>query len=76
MTEFQGELLSTVEPLASDAIDKINAGAALAYAIYHSPADVVSNLPRGVLDAYGKACDAYDIGHRAMDCEAPYGSLG
>lgn len=70
MTEFQGELLSTAEPLTSDAIDKINAGAALAYAIYHSSAEVVGGLPRGVIDAYGKACDAYGIGHRSFDCEA------
>lgn len=74
MTEFQGELLSTTDPLTGDAIDKINAGAALAYAIYHSPADVVTGLPPSILDAYGKACDAYSIGHRSMDCEAAHAS--
>lgn len=68
MTEFQGELLSTLEPLAADAIDKVNAGAALAYAIYHSSAAEVTAMPDRVLKAYMKACDAYEIGahHRSV----------
>lgn len=65
MTEFQGELLSAGGPLISDAIDKINAGAALAYAIYHCPkADVKAffdAMPDGVIKAYAAACDAYGI---------------
>jgi hypothetical protein len=69
MTEFQGELLSTLEPLAADAIDKVNAGAALAYAIYHCPKGDVKAffdaMPDGVARAYMKACEAYGIGQRA-----------
>ena len=69
MTEFQGELLSTTDPLTGDAIDKVNAGAALAYAIYHCPKDDVKAffdaMPKGVVTAYQKACVAYSIGHHA-----------
>ena len=67
-TECTTELVGTVDPAASDLIEKANAGAALAYAIYHSPADVVGNLPDSLLRAYTRACEAYGIGfHRAED---------
>lgn len=69
MTEFQGELLSTTDPLTGDAIDKVNAGAALAYAIYHCPKDDAAgffvSMPNGVVKAYMKACEAYGIGYRS-----------
>lgn len=71
MTEFQGELLSTADPLTGDVIDKVNAGAALAYAIYHCPkADIKAffdAMPNGVVKAYAKACDAYGITPRSTE---------
>ncbi len=54
--------------LATDAIAKLNAGAALTFAVYSLPKDVVMPLmkdaPRSFIDAYGKACTAYGVGKR------------
>jgi hypothetical protein len=49
--------------LDGDAIEKLNAGAMLVFALHHCSADFLASAPDPVLDAYGRACAAFDI-HR------------
>ncbi|MFI5839456.1 hypothetical protein ACIA8K_07050 [Catenuloplanes sp. NPDC051500] len=54
--------------LAVDAIEKINAGAALAYALYYQPAHKIRALTQdapGLFDAMCRAQVAYEVGARA-----------
>jgi hypothetical protein len=59
--EFQA-LLGTA---TADTLAKLDAGAALAYAIYHCPKDQVKAffdaMPQGVMKAYARACDAWRL---------------
>jgi len=54
--------------LAADAIAKINAGAALTFAVWSLPKAVVTTLmrhaPTAFITAYDKACQAYGVGGR------------
>jgi hypothetical protein len=43
-------------------VAQANAGAALAYAIYHCTGEFVAGLPAPVVSAYMRACTAYGIG--------------
>ena len=47
--------------VSADAVQKIDAGAMLVYALYHSSTDLITGLPDSVLKAYGQACEAYGI---------------
>lgn len=51
----------SVDPLAGDAVAKVNAGARLTYALFHSGAATLHALPDAVLRAYRYACVAYEV---------------
>jgi hypothetical protein len=61
--EFK-ELVTAASTVEGDVVDKVNAGAALIYALYHSSAEVIQSLPGPVADAYGRACDVYAVNSR------------
>jgi hypothetical protein len=58
----------TVDRLQADAIDKINAGAALIFALYQAPGDwivpLLNTAPRAVIDAYQRASEVYHVDSR------------
>ena len=51
------------EHTVTDLVRQINAGAALAHAIYHGGKDFALSMPDPVARAYMRACEAYGIGH-------------
>jgi hypothetical protein len=54
------------EMLATDHLAKVDAGAALVYALYHSGAsEWWKHVPEPVLQAYMQAQKAYRVGHHA-----------
>lgn len=57
------------DQVVADVVKQANAGAALAYALYHAPAAWWTNreapVPDPVVRAYAKACKAYGIGHHS-----------
>lgn len=53
---------SEAEAVHADVVRMANVGAALVYAIYHSGADAVLDLPPAVLSAYAAACKVYRVG--------------
>jgi hypothetical protein len=55
---------SVVAPdaLGANLAAKIDAGAALVYALYHSGGDFVKDMPLPLMRAYMKACKAYGVG--------------
>ncbi len=61
--EFEAQL--TDAALGRDAIEKINAGAALTFGLYSLPADKIKALltdaPPGFVDAFGRAQSAYGV---------------
>lgn len=63
MTELPDQ---TAEDITHDAVVKINAGAALLYALYYAPADwsipFLKEAPDSVVDALMKAQKAYKVG--------------
>jgi hypothetical protein len=67
--ELSEEFVALLGTATQDTLAKLDAGAALAYAIYHTPKDQVEAffgvMPRSVINAYAKACDAYGIGYHA-----------
>jgi ABC-type sugar transport system substrate-binding protein len=64
--ELSDDLKALLGTATEDTLAKVNAGAALTYAIYHCPKDQVDAffkaMPTGVVKAYAKACNAYGIG--------------
>jgi hypothetical protein len=50
--------------VAEDLLAKVNAGAALAYSLYHAGADTMRVMPDPVIHAYMRATEAYGIGRR------------
>ena len=52
--------------ITADLLDKADAGAVLVFALYHAPVDwwkaLLKDAPRGVVDAYGRACKTYRVG--------------
>ena len=51
--------------VVTDLVKLVNAGAALAYAIYHGGVEFALAMPPAVVAAYGRACRAYQIGRHA-----------
>lgn len=64
--ELSEEARALLGSATEDTLGEVNAGAALVYAIYHTPkADVVGffdAMPEAVIKAYMKACEAYGVG--------------
>jgi hypothetical protein len=48
--------------LAADLVEKVNAGAQLAYALYHRDPEWWRDQPTSVIRAYTRATKAYGIG--------------
>lgn len=65
VTGVDGVAVQREDRLSADAIEKINAGAALAYALYHigEHLDWLKNAPETVRRANMRAQAAYGIGH-------------
>jgi hypothetical protein len=55
------ELIAEPDQLHGDVIAKVNAGARLVFALYHSGKDVVLGLPDPALRAYRSACEAFEV---------------
>jgi hypothetical protein len=64
--DLDPEFRALLGTATQDTLDKVNAGAALTYALYHTPKDqavaLFEMLPRSVVTAYMDACEAYGIG--------------
>jgi len=60
--DFEDGGAAETGPLAADAIEKVNAGAQLTYALYHRDADWWKDQPDSVVRAYMRACTAYGVG--------------
>lgn len=64
--ELSPELEALLGAASADTLEKVNAGAALVYALYHCPAAVVADLPEPVAVALARAQSAYGVGrHRS-----------
>ncbi len=64
-TELPGDTISAGDPLTADLLDKVDAGAALVYALYHAPAGWWTKggkVPDPVHMAYMRASQAYRVG--------------
>jgi hypothetical protein len=68
----EGErLLSAIadQSIVNDVLAKVDAGAGLAYAIYHGGIEFVTAMPETVMIAYMRACEAYQIGRHGRSRE-------
>lgn len=68
--ELSEDMQALLGTATEDTLKKVNAGAALVYALYHAPADWWTGkgeyegqtVPNSVATAYMQACDAYNVG--------------
>lgn len=69
--ELDPEFEALLGTATQDTLAKLDAGAALVYAIYHTPKDQIEAffgaMPESVVKAYNKACAAYRVGHYRAD---------
>lgn len=64
MSEEWHDLLASTAGIEGDVIEKVNAGAALVYALYHAGVGTTLALPTSVTNALERAQRAYGVGHR------------
>lgn len=60
--ELSEDMTALLGTATEDTLEKINAGAALVYALYHCQADIVAALPGPVHAALARAQAAYGVG--------------
>ena len=68
--ELSPEMEALLGAATEDTLKKVNAGAALVYALYHAPADwwlgkgkyEGQTIPDALTTAYMQACEAYGVG--------------
>lgn len=69
--ELSEEFEALLGTATQNTLAKLDAGAALAYAIYHTPKAQIEAffgaMPQSVVKAYAKACDAYGIGFHGLN---------